>query len=310
MNKKFSKDEIYSRWDAEMEATKQIPFAQADKYRNLIIMLQTCEILATEINHKRDDKHDQMKMIFRFTIAHFFQLGSGVYQLVKTGLAHSALVLCRSMLETLIDSTYLLLCKKIHSDRDDSERNAWVDYYHLNRFSVYTHWEQFKKHKSSLGQTVENILEENTVQRVKDNATKYQNEYPWAKGGWAKIYPLVKRARAVDDTGWLAKGDSDKGISGFSDISFEQEFITIYKHTSEYTHGESGSFQAFFKYDTEGNNGTVIIGPSHSHVVTAIGLAANYLLVFMYVFVKVNHLDLQKLLDEITQYGFVITESD
>jgi hypothetical protein len=305
---RLSADEIYSRWEKELEATKFLPYAPPDKYKNLIIMLQSCEIQLTEINVKKRDIYNQMLSISRFLMAHVFQLGNGAYQLAKTGYGNPGLIICRSILESLTDMSYLWLVKKINPELGDIERNAWVEYININRFSVLSHWEQFKQHKESKGEKVEGILEEHVIAQVREKAAQYVEDYPFSKGGrnWAKITPLVKRARTIDDTGWLKRGIPEKGITGFENFSFEEEYITIYKHTSEYAHGESGSMQSL--YETQGNRGTIIVGASDSNVITTLGLATNYLLVFLYVFAILNRLDLKKILDELERHGFVAPE--
>jgi hypothetical protein len=310
MVKKLEKDEIYERWGKQLEATKDFPFASTDKYRNLIVLLQTCEILISDIKARKVKKYDQIQLISRFLMSHVYQLGSSTFELVKTGFGNPALILCRSMLESLIDMAYLYLCKEIHkSDAgkgDDKERDAWLEYYKTTRYSVYSHWEAYVKHRESKGLTppVEEFFDEELVQILKDGFQDFQREYPFSKGGrnWAKIGSLVLRARAVDDTGWLQKGFPSKDIIGFENLSLEEEYIVPYKHTSEHAHGESGSLHSLM--DSEGNIRTIIVGPSDSNIVTAIGMAANYLLVFTYLFAHINNLDLHFILKELERHGF------
>ncbi|WP_025849947.1 hypothetical protein [Paenibacillus ehimensis] len=99
MAKQLEQEEIYERWGKELEAAKNVPFANADKYRNLILILPTCEILTAEIKGRKLKKYDQLQVISRFLMAHVFQLGAGAYQLTKTGFGSPALVLGRSILE-------------------------------------------------------------------------------------------------------------------------------------------------------------------------------------------------------------------
>ncbi|MDQ1912507.1 DUF5677 domain-containing protein [Paenibacillus sp. GD4] len=305
MSVKLSPTEIYSRWEKELEVIKDLPYAPADTYRNLIVMLQTCEVQLSEINVKKRDIYNQMLAISRFLMAHVFQLGNGAYQLAKTGFGNPGLIICRSILESLTELSYLWLVKKINPELGDVERDAWVEYINMNRSSVLSHWEQFKQHKENKGETVEKILEDPVIEQVREKAAQYIEDYPHSKNGrnWAKITPLVKRARAVDDTGWLKRGIPEKGINGFDNFSLEEEYITIYKHTSEYAHGESGSIQSL--YETQGNRGTIIIGASDSNVITTLGLATNYLLVFLYVFAILNRLDLRAILNELERQGFI-----
>ncbi len=126
--------------------------------------------------------------------------------------------------------------------------------------------------------------------RKKRMGSDFKAEYPHAgnKVHWAKISSLLKRAQALDDTGKLQNGFPDKNIEGFPKFSFEEECVGIYKHTSEYAHGESGSMQTLV--ETKGNVGTIIIGSSDINVVVANGLVANYLLVFSYIFAHINNL--------------------
>jgi hypothetical protein len=304
MAKPLEKDEIYERWGKELEATKNLPYAHADKYRNLILILQTCEILTAEIKGRKIKKYDQLQVISRFLMAHVFQSGAGAYQLTKTGFGSPSLVLGRSILESLIDMTYLWLCKEIN--RDDIERSAWADYYKVTRHSVYTHWEVYKNRQQAKDMPFEEFFNDATIDRLKKDFSEFKTDYPHAgnKVHWAKITSLLKRAQALDDTGKLQKGFPDKNIEGFPKFSFEEEYVGIYKYTSEYAHGESGSMPTLF--ETEGNVGTIIVGSSDINVVEAIGLVANYLLVFSYVFAHINNLDLHFIAAELNRHGFIV----
>lgn len=308
MAKPLEKDEIYERWRKELEATKSLPFANASTYRNLILVLQTCEILTSDIKTMQSKKYNQLQVISRFLLAHVYQLGVGTYQLTKTGFGSPALILCRSIFESLVDMAYLWMCKVINNG-DDTERNAWADYYKVSRYSVHTHWEAYKKRLQSKGKHVEEIFDEKTIVRLKKDFEDYESDYPYTKEfrnrEWNKISSMVKRAQSLDKTEKIQKGFPEKGIVGFPDFSFEAEYVTIYKHTSEYAHGESGSLQSLF--ETEGNVGTILIGASDTNVVVANGLAANYLLVFSYIFAHINNLDLHFILAELDHYGFVIS---
>jgi hypothetical protein len=302
MAKPLDKDEIYERWGKELEATKSLPFADADKYRNFILVLQTCEILTAEI--KSGQEYNQLQIISRFFTAHVYQLGTGTLQLTKTGFGSPALILCRSIFESLVDMAYLWSCKEINSD--DFEINAWVDYYKVSRYSVFTHSEVYKERRRKHGKPFEDFFEEETIDRLKQDFSDFKAEYPHAgnKVHWAKESSLLKRARLLDDTGKLQNGFPEENIEGFPMFSFEEEYVGIYKHTSEYAHGESGSMQTLFQ--TEGNVGTILIGASDTNVVVANGLAANYLLVFSYIFAHINNLELSFIPAELERHGFVI----
>jgi NADH:ubiquinone oxidoreductase subunit K len=302
--KKLEKDEIYERWEKELDVTKDLPFANADNYRNLIVMLQTCEIMLASMDKRKFKNQDQMRMISRFVIAHVYQLGCSIFQLTKTGYGNPALIICRSMLESLIDLSYLWLCKDINGD--DIERNAWAEYYKLTRYSVYTHWEAHKKRQVAKGKPSDELFNESSIERLDRDFKEFEQRYPYTKSrGWAKVSPLVKRAQALDDTQKVQTGFPNKGIIGFPDFSFEAEYVTIYKHTSEFAHGESGLIQTLF--ETEGNVGTIIIGVSdHENTTVAIGLSANYILMFMYIFVHLNGLNLNFIPEELERHGFVV----
>ncbi|MDQ1913289.1 DUF5677 domain-containing protein [Paenibacillus sp. GD4] len=304
MAKPLQKEEIYERWEKELEATKDLPFAHVDKYRNLILLLQTNEILLADIRGRKTKKFNQLQMISRFITAHSYQLGAGAYHLTKAGFGSPALVLGRSILESLIDLSYLWLCKEINGD--DVERNAWVDYYKVTRHSVLTHSEVYKKRRQSADLPYEELFKEKTVEKLNKDFSDFKSDYPHAgsKVNWARISSLLKRAQALDDTGKLQKGFPEKNITGFPNFSFEEEFIGIYKHTSEYVHGQSGSMESL--WDTEGNSGSIIIGASDVNVEVAIGLVANYLLVFSYIFAHINRLDLTFITDELNRHGFIV----
>lgn len=156
MAKKLDKKEIYERWGKEIEETKALPFADADKYKNLIVMLQTCEIMLADMDERKFKNTDQLRMISRFVIAHIHQLGCSVYQNMKAGLGNPALIICRSMLESLIDLAYLWLCKDINGDA--VERNAWAEYYKVSRYSVHTYWEAYKKRQAAKVRPSKNYL--------------------------------------------------------------------------------------------------------------------------------------------------------
>ncbi|MWC28132.1 DUF5677 domain-containing protein [Paenibacillus sp. MMS18-CY102] len=301
------KDEIYERWGKELEISKSLLFAKSAEYHNLILILQTCEIVMSEISSKQAKKYNQLQGISRFLMAHVFQLGVGSYQLTKTGFGSPALILCRSIYESLVDMAYLWLCKEIN-DGNDIERNAWAAYYKVSRYNVYTHWEAYKKRQLAIGKHVDEIFEEKTVEKLKKDFKNYESDYPYTKEfrnrEWNKINSLIKRARKLDDTKKIQNGFPNKGIIGFQDFSFEAEYVTIYKHTSEYAHGESGSLQTLFQI--EGNKGAILIGANDSNVSNATGLVTNYLLIFSYMFAHINNIELQFILDELERHKFVI----
>jgi len=304
MAKPLHKEEIYERWGKELEATTDLPFAHAEKYRNLILILQTNEVLFAEIRGRKTKRFNQLQMISRFIMAHAFQLGAGAFQLTKAGFGSPALVLGRSILESLIDLSYLWLCKEINGD--DVERKAWIDYFKVTRHSVLTHMEVYNERRTAVGLACDKFFKDETEEKLKNDFNDYKSDYPHSgnKLHWAKISSLVKRAQALDDTGKLQAGIPEKNITGFPKFSFEEEFVAIYKHTSEYVHGQSGSMESL--WESEGNAGTIIIGASDINIVIANSLIANYILVFSYIFAHINNLDLTFIADELNRHGFIL----
>ncbi|WP_214630359.1 DUF5677 domain-containing protein [Paenibacillus agaridevorans] len=310
MTNSIIKKEIYDHWKNELDAINNPSFAPAYSYKNLILLLQTCEILTSHIKVRRISKVNQLQMISRFMMAHIFQLGSGSYRLTKSGLGSPALILGRSILESLIDMTYLWLCKDIHGT--DVERNAWADYYKISRYSVYSHWEAYKNRMIKNGKVVDELFEPKAIKNIVMDFDNFKLDYPHAgnKMFWAKESSLLKRAQLLDKTGKLQNGFPNKQIDGFPHFSFEEEYITIYKHTSEYAHGESGSMQSLFEVDSKDNAEIILFGSSSKNIVIANALVANYLLIFSYIFAHINNLDLHFIPKELDRHGFIIPTNE
>lgn len=191
------------------------------------------------------------------------------------------------------DLSYLWLCKDINGDA--VERNAWAEYNKVSCYSVHTYWEEYKKRQTTKGKTVDELFSDETKERLTNDFNEYEHDYPYTKSSrnreWTRINAMIKRAQALDDTEKIQGGIPEKETNGFPDFSFEAEYIAIYKYTSEYAHGKSGAFQPL--YETEGNVGSIIISVSdHANNVAAISLAANYMLILMYIIAHLNGFDL------------------
>lgn len=65
MAKKLEKDEIYERWGKEIEATKDLPFTPAYKYKNLIVILQSCEIMLADMDECKFKNTDENPYIYK-----------------------------------------------------------------------------------------------------------------------------------------------------------------------------------------------------------------------------------------------------
>jgi hypothetical protein len=263
---------------------------------NAIAVLQTCEDVINAINEKGQTKFDQMIAISRYYLAHIYQLNLGVYNLCKVGLGNAAIVLVRSQLEALIDFSYLYLCKIISGD--DKERYGWLAYHFVNRDSIHRKWTLFNDHRINKNLApLDNIFREATLTTVNESVDYFKKTFfkHGNKYHWSRIPTIDKRARALDDTGFLKQE--------FPNFSYEEEYIVSYKYSSEFAHGESSALLAYLNDAVE--HLEFIIGPNDVNVQVSLGMSSRYMLALLYLINKLNHTHID-IPDELTKNGFKI----
>ncbi len=211
-------------------------------------------------------------------------MGKAVFDLCKSGYGVPALAPARSLLECLIDFSYLWLCKEI-TEHKGLERKAWHDYFYMKKSRVLKHWNEHKKDLEKRQKTLSyDFLELLPLDKYYINADDYKNKYPQFKSEWTipEHRNLDKRALAVDITGKLEKFQN-------GEFSLVSEYVIAYKGSSEYVHPSSSSFNSFVRIDEEGQEG-IVFGPSKMLTDMAFIMAVNYLLVFLRITNDINHL--------------------
>lgn len=260
-------------WSKELDAIALIPIEDKSHFKNLIAVLNTCETLSEKSNNKR--KNSQLQTISRFFFSHASQLTQSVYELSKAGMGQGAMILCRSLFESLVDFHYLWLCKDIHGSYE--ERSAWALYSSISRGSIYRKWIRFRDHRLNNGfPEPENQFNTEIVEHHNNNVAIFNKKFN--RGHWAWKSGLDQRARAVDDT---------KKIEG---ILFEEQYCYIYSWTSELVHGESTASSAYIRFN--GNRISFIVGPDSKNIKAALAMAIHYMIMIMRLHAHIFHLEM------------------
>ncbi|MCQ4363033.1 DUF5677 domain-containing protein [Mycobacterium gordonae] len=262
---------------------------------NIIAMLHTNDVVANALNRKHKKKDDQLKSISMFFFTHGNELLSGIYFNCKYGFGTSSLVLCRALLEGLIEFSYLYFCKRIN--KDDKERSGWLQYRAITKLSMHNQYTEFKKSNADLGfYRSDELFDSEVISALEGHADDFKKTFfKHSKTySWAREPTLVKRARAVDKIR-VFESDFHKKLS------LEEEYIIMYKHSSELVHGQSGST---LSYAHDDGDSTMNFGPSNNNIYMSVGASCNYMLVYLYLFNKVHHLNID-IMGQLKHSGFV-----
>ncbi|MFC6648309.1 DUF5677 domain-containing protein [Paenibacillus rhizoplanae] len=279
-------------WTEELNKLNALNSKNLVPIKRLIYILFIYDLMIAEINDShRKYKSDKLIYISRYFLANEYHLGESIYHLVKRGFGVSSSILVRSILENLIDFSYLWLCKDINNSQD--ERDGWLEYKSITDESIYNKWSDFKKHLSKNGKLFNDYLIVDAVESLQNKAKDFKSKFykHGNKYHWAKYPSLDQRARQVDMTGRLQK-DVDH-------FYLEQEYIVNYKLNSQLVHGESSMFSS---YKDESTN-LLSIQSDQDELTKTINLTSNYLLVFAYELVQVNRLKLG-IVEQLNYLGF------
>lgn len=245
----------------------------------LIGTLHICEVVLDRLRSRKRyiSKADTLEKISYYFFAHSYHLGYSIYHLVKLGYISAALILTRSVLETLIDFSYLWLCKEINGN-DTDEREAWMWYETVTRKSLENRWNQMQSYRTKNKLPV---IEPLTIfnHDLSDEINRQKKEFDerFRRKHWALLEALDQRARAVDK------------IQKLEIIDLEKTYILSYKWTSELVHGASASANTYLSYDIE-NGLNVDFGPTGKNIDIAINMCAHFLSVFLHIINHINHL--------------------
>ncbi|NOU77392.1 hypothetical protein GC101_00710 [Paenibacillus sp. LMG 31459] len=285
--------DLSESWKEEIEKIEGVANADAKLLQRMIYILFIYDLMIYEVNenHKKY-KSDKLIYISRYFLAHEYHLGESIYHLIIKGFGVSSSILVRSMLENLIDFSYLWLCKEIN--KSQNERDSWMDYEAITNESLFNRWNDFKDYMIKKGNKFNETLlfhgpTEPLINRAKNFKSqfyKYGNKYHWAK------YPsLDQRARQVDMTGRLQKE--------MPDFYLEQEYIVNYKINSQMVHGESSMFSSY----RDKNNNLLSIGTERDELNSTISMTSNYLLIFAYELIQINRLKID-IVEQLNHLGF------
>lgn len=279
---------LKDEWREKLDELDHNKYADVRQSKNLLLVLALYELLMGEVNNRKKSKKDELQLLGNLFFAHINQLGNSVFQLITAGNGSSSLILSRAILESLIDFSYLWLCKDI-TGQPPLERRAWVDYSAVRQYSMQNKWNSLMEYRLKKGENVENeVLENWNIDRIKEMVKKYDENYPnfvrvsnnnKKKRSWAIDDSLDKRARKVDDTGKI-KEMLDM------DFSFEEQYILAYKKSSEFVHGTSSIISGYL-----GESRQLKFGPSGLNTDFPFLMTSTYLIIFAAIYSKINRLN-------------------
>jgi hypothetical protein len=261
-----------------------------------ISILHTCEVMIDFLNDKKINpyKLGSLKVISSYYFAHTYHQALSIYHLSKLGLGSSGLVLVRSIIESLINLSYLWLGKRINGS--DDERNAWMEFVHVSRHKMDKAWEDMQVHRKNklLGLVdPEHLFDKRKSEEILNEFNQFKSKYN--RDGWAIVSKIEQRARKVDD------------LQVLSGIVLEETYHSCYRWTSEIVHGMSGGSDSYFEEKEKGL--TIDFGPNFRNVDILLPMASRMMI---HIISLVNHLyhlniDLTKQLEE---SGFTINTFD
>lgn len=294
---KFRIKPLSEDWINEVKSLS-LPPDIFEKMRKLIGILHTCDTLIEQFKMRKRPlaKTEHIQLISYYFWAHCYHLGLAVYHLSKLGFGTASVILVRSIIEAVIDFSYLWLCKEING-KDTNERVAWIVYANIRRNTISQTWNELQKRRKDMGLPVVNpeiLIKEEVAQEY----AKYSRDFEGVFGRkkWAKKYEtLDSRAKAVDKT---------QVFSERVGIVLEEAYIMCYRWASEVAHVESAGARAYLNGDSDFLN--IDFGASGNNVDIAVPMAARFLLGMVYMVDHINRLDL----DVVRQYESSCNEVD
>lgn len=247
------------------------------EYFALISVLHTCNIFIDTLDKKnlKNNKLTPIQKIAIYFFSHSFQQAHSVYQISKLGNSTSCMILNRSLLEAVIDLSYLWLCKLTNEDQNESERSAWLEYSIIEQKNMICGIENFMSLRNIEDSDSFNFLPYSIEDRdsINENHKIFKEKYERSK--WAKL-KIEQRARKVDDTGRLYN---------MTNIYLEYEYQLIYRYTSGIAHGQFTRSEYYFKEDDNGLN--IDFGGNNLNMNISLPMTAGYMETILHI---VNHL--------------------
>ncbi|MFZ7104662.1 MAG: DUF5677 domain-containing protein [Peptococcaceae bacterium] len=280
---------LSSQWIEELNNVRNENILSPSTYERVVdlaVLLNASDILITHYNKKKRkvDKVQNLQMISYYYFVHCYHLGYALYHLARKGFGSACIVLLRPMIESIINLSYLWLCKKING-KDTDELYAWTNYSSVNRNSIDKRWKQLQAHRAELGYpslTPEKLLEETTSKEYEKDAVEFRLKY--GRKHWSKISSLDGRARAVDDTGILFKRTG---------IVLEDLYVMCYKWLSELVHGDSSGAESYIHEVSE--KLYIDFGPNHKNVDIILPMCTQVMIQLLDITNHINHLNVDLL---------------
>jgi len=225
-------------------------------------------------------KAEHIQLISYYFFAHCYHLGLAVYHLTKLGFGTASVILIRSLIEAVIDFSYLWLCKEING-KDTDERVAWIVFSNIRRNRLSQAWNELQDRRRNMGLPI--VSPEVLIKdEVAKEYAKYSHDFEsvFGRQKWAKRYEtLESRAKAVDKINILSERVG---------VVLEEVYITCYRWASEVAHVESAGAGAYLNDNEDGLK--IDFGASDHNVDIAIPMATRFLLAMVYMVDHINRL--------------------
>ncbi|MMZ57476.1 hypothetical protein D1872_194100 [compost metagenome] len=305
--------EFNMKW---MSALKEIEnmhsLSEVDKatLRNLSSILYTYELIVEEMNTKTrrlqqissneaPNKVEALEYISQYCLSHQYELGMSIFCLAQQGYGNSISILNRSILENLINLSYLWLSEKINNSV--LERNAWIEYYKAKFNSLHKGLTGFKKHREKRRDTVHTpSVDPSKIKNLQEREQNFREKYPDFKNGkhifWCKHPYLSDRARKVDDT---------KVFKNFLEKFYLEElYRTVYAMASDITHGSSSIIDAYL---SQNNKKEVMFGGDYTTMTNCLQRSVVSLLASIIVLCEIYDISHEKLVSQLHHLGYNVS---
>ncbi|ADM70852.1 hypothetical protein GMA19_03046 [Paenibacillus polymyxa E681] len=275
--------------------------------RNLSSILYTYELIVEEMNaqtirmqeivsNEAPTEVGALEYISQYCLSHEYELGMSIFHLAQHGYGNSISILNRSILENLINLSYLWLSEKINNSV--LERNAWIDYYKAKFNSLHKGLTGFKRHREKRKDTVHTpSVDPSIIKYLQDREQNFREKYPDFKNRdhifWCKHPHLSQRARKVDDT---------KEFKKFLENFYLEEFYrTVYTMASDITHGSSSLLDAYLSRNSKNE---VMFGGDYATMTNYLQRSVVSLLASIIVLGEIYEIPHENLISQIHHLGY------
>lgn len=247
--------------------------------RRLAAIMHTAEQLQVHMAAQKRNATTMppMEKISVFFFVHCFQLGRSIESLARLGYGPPCLILVRALMEATVDLSYLWLCKMI-PDAGEAERDAWASYSDKAFYQIVEMWNEMLANRRAMGlPELAPLVDDTQATALAKGAAEFTAKFG-KRPGWAapKLDNVLSRARAIDRTGKLRE------LAG---STLEDDYITVYKYTSQYVHAGVGASNAYIRRTDR--EFTVDFCPTTSFVAMSAAMAARFMIDLL---AAVNHL--------------------